>query len=117
MTCSGRKCSLEHATHGRYSHGCRCDECRSAHSAYESQRLRNRLGKHGHGYLDAAPFTEIFGALFRQGYDFAALAEVCGVNQHTVRRLVFGETRYVQRGTAAKLRIALELLPSEGSKA
>jgi hypothetical protein len=31
-----------HGTHSRYSHGCRCVQCREAHKIYERDRLRHK---------------------------------------------------------------------------
>ncbi len=76
-------------------------------------RVNHRTLAAGHGYVDAAPFVAILGSLYRSGYGLGALAELCGVNRVTIERVVFGETVNVQRATAAKLRTALELLPSE----
>jgi hypothetical protein len=114
MTCKGGGyCSVAHGTHTRYSHGCRCEECRLAHSIYvtmNSRRSRNH-SKGQHGYVDAGPYTEVLGAMYREGESITRLMDVTGCCRSTILAVVMGDSARIQKGTAARLRLATVLLP------
>jgi hypothetical protein len=63
--------------------------------------------------VDAAPFVNLFGELFRRGHTFAEIGRVCGFTTRTAQTIADAEVSTVRRRTAHKALRALDLLPPE----
>jgi len=102
--------SLTHG-HSGYAHGCHCQVCIEGHRAYGRESYSRRSGSPGHPTVDAAPFVEVFGALYRMGESIRRMAEVTGLERSTVLALCMGERRRLRPHTAERAALAVQMLP------
>jgi hypothetical protein len=68
-------------------------------------------------YVDAAPYCEIVGALYRAGMEFSTMHRITRLERKTLRKLAFGESERIQQRTAERVRLLIVVLPSESEVA
>lgn len=81
----------QHGTVQRYNQDrCKCVECRKAVADY--QRTRHHQISYGRwsAYVDATPVRAHVRELMRAGEGWKAIAELAGVSEQTVQRLLYG---------------------------
>jgi transcriptional regulator with XRE-family HTH domain len=100
---------VTHGTHSCYSHGCRRQECRVAHLAYEKARRRQEA----YGIprrVDAAPFRDLI--LAASEYNtLAALARMTGIARKTLADIRSGKRERILKDTADDLAAWVASLP------
>lgn len=93
-------------THGRracYMNGCNRPECVAAHRRYcKSYEVRSASRTH-RLLLDAAPYRAILQRYRDAGWSYARLGAACGINEHTARGLLLGQSK-VTPAVAARIR-------------
>ncbi|MFF3247383.1 hypothetical protein ACFYWY_27515 [Streptomyces sp. NPDC002870] len=100
-----------HATRARYSvHGCRCDECRTAHREYEQIRTRQKAYGTWKPHVDAEPARLHVRELMARGMGWRRIAKVSGVANGTINKLLYGvpgqgrpPAQRIRRETAERL--------------
>lgn len=81
----------DHGTVQRYNQDrCKCLACRSAIAEYNRSRRRQISYGRWSAYVDAAPVRVHVRELMRAGEGWKAVAELAGVSQQTVQRLLYG---------------------------
>lgn len=114
-----------HGTRAAFAAGCRCASCCLMAKVYASEdarrtkRVRRRATAKRVASVplaDATPFVLIVRELKARGVAPTAVARWCGVGEHTVVDLLHGKTK-VRQATVPKLRLMLQLLPSESQTA
>lgn len=85
---------IRHGTHSCYSHGCRRDECRTAHRIYTRERLRLvRRAKQGLSeppeppYVDATPTRQHLRYLSSKGIGTTFVARQTGIARSTLVKI------------------------------
>ncbi|MGC4984304.1 hypothetical protein ACLQ18_27295 [Streptomyces sp. DT193] len=100
-----------HGTRSRYSnHGCRCETCRTAHREYEQHRTRQKVYGTWQPYVDAEPARRHVRDLMTRGMGWRRIANVSGVANGTITKLLYGvpakgrrPTQRIRRETAERL--------------
>lgn len=70
-------------------------------------------GHQGWHLVDAAPYTDLLGELYRRGVTLTAIHRHCHVHYPTVVAVAMGERKHIQHRTAERLNHAVELLPPD----
>lgn len=99
-----RKDRVPHGTHGRYVSGCRCDDCKAGHCAYNKQRYR-AIKLHGdwNGLVDAAPARRHLIWLSSKGVGRDPVHDVAGVSLSVLGKIRSGERKKIQARTSKKI--------------
>lgn len=108
-----------HGTRAAYLRGCKCDDCRAAHTSY-CKRYKHQAGvdtNRGADHhakrpirLPVGDLAEHIAALYASGWTQAAIAREADVSHATLRRLTRGQRR-VHPSTAAALLALQPLTP------
>ena len=112
----------EHGDRARYKAGCRCTPCRSANSAYEDARYREKAyGRPTSALVDAGPARDHVRALIGEGLGTRRIASRAGVSRPQVQALLRGRpdrgtgpTRRIRRETAEAL-MSVDLESAHGA--
>lgn len=92
---------MRHGTHARYSKGCRCEACTTAHRIYEREAARRRRRiKYGieapdGKFMESAPVQDHIKFLSAKGVGLGAIASQVGTNRATIQ--------YIKRGTYSRV--------------
>lgn len=79
------------ATHTCYSHGCRCDPCRSAHA--RTARERRKLmayGRFDHGFVAGEPVRDHIRFLRANGLGVKTISKLSGIHAATLGAIMWG---------------------------
>lgn len=103
-----------HGTVQRYNQDkCRCVPCRKAVADYNRSRRRQVGYGRWSGYVDARPVRAHVKDLMRAGEGWKAVADLAGISQLTVQRLLYGTsdraptTRMLRRTADALLDVGI----------
>ncbi len=91
-----------HRPHGdrlRYMGGCRCQECRSANTAYERRRSMARAAGEWNGLVSAQAAREHLATLSKQGVGRRAVGDVSGVADTILSLIISGRKIQIRAST------------------
>ncbi|MGG5257485.1 helix-turn-helix transcriptional regulator [Phycicoccus avicenniae] len=89
--CEHPQAQHEHGTHACYVlDRCRCRPCAAANARYEQQRARRHAYGRFDTYVDAQPARDHVRRLMDAGVGLKRIAEVAGVSQSALGKLIYG---------------------------
>lgn len=88
-----------HGDRLRYIGGCRCDECRRANTAYETQRAKARKAGDWNGFVPAQPSREHIARLRGFGIGKRQIADAAKITLSTFQKIASGEREHVRGRT------------------
>lgn len=112
-----------HGTRLRYLSGCRCLQCRAAHSREVGRYRRLALTGRGNPIVDATPMLEHLRRLQAAGLGYKRAATLAGIGHTVVFKVLSGRKRRVRKATVDKvLAVAVDavrpaLVPAEPTRA
>lgn len=92
-----------HGTHARYSKGCRCEECKVAHRAYEREasrrrrRMRAGIDFYESRLVDISEARAHIVFLRSRGLGLDSIAERAGVSRATIQRVCRSSSKKITR--------------------
>lgn len=100
---------MRHGTHTRYSKGCRCDSCRTAHRIYERNRTRQvRRERQGieprvHRFVSTDEAKEHLLFLRSKGIGLTGISIRSGVDRSSLQQIVAGRKKKILAVNAGKI--------------
>lgn len=94
---------FEHGTRSRYKQGCKCDDCRTANTAYVRHRKMENIWGRTNKVIDAYPARRHLFELEAQGIGLRTIAEITGCGRSYLREVRNGARERMREQTLARI--------------